>query len=83
MMDDEKKVIKKEVKYEEKTSFDNDTKSTFEQKTSYDNDTKNTLENATDKIKAGAKAVVSKVKDTDRDTESEYEKEKLKEKADY
>lgn len=82
MTDDEKKVVKKEVKYEEKTSYDNDSKSTYEQKTSFDSDPKNTLENATDKITAGARAVVSKVKDNDRDTETEYEKEKLKENVD-
>jgi hypothetical protein len=82
MAEDEKKVVKKEVKYEEKISYDNDSKSTYEQKTSFDGDPKNTLENATDKIKAGAKAVVNKVKDTDRDSESEYERKKLKENVD-
>jgi hypothetical protein len=40
------------------------------------------LEDAGDKVKAGAKAVGSKIADPDRDLESEYQKEKLEEKMD-
>lgn len=40
------------------------------------------LEDAGDKIKAGAKAVASKIDDPDRDLGAEYRKEKLKEKID-
>lgn len=38
------------------------------------------LEDAGDKVKAGAKAVASKVEDPDKDLDSEYEKEKAEEK---
>jgi hypothetical protein len=44
-------------------------------------DTEEGLENAGDKIKAGAKAVVNKIKDSDRDLGTEYDKEKVKEKV--
>lgn len=37
------------------------------------------LETAGEKIKAGAKAVASKIKNTNRDLGTEYEKEKIKE----
>jgi hypothetical protein len=40
------------------------------------------LENASDKVQAGAKAVVNKVKDPDKDLDTEYTKEKIKEKFD-
>ena len=39
-------------------------------------ETKDTLAKAGGKIKAGAKAVGSKIKDPDRDIETEYDKEK-------
>ena len=50
-------------------------------KTKVDNkgDTQKELETAGEKIKAGAKAVASKIKNTDRDLGTEYEKEKIKE----
>jgi hypothetical protein len=44
-------------------------------------DTEEGLENAGDKIKAGAKAVANKIKDSDRDLGTEYDKEKVKEKV--
>lgn len=62
----EEKIEKKEIKYEEKTSHGDDAKST--------------MEGVTDKMKAGAKAVTNKLKDTDKDTETEYRKEEFKEK---
>jgi hypothetical protein len=40
------------------------------------------IEDASDKVKAGAKAMANKVSDPDRDLETEYHKEKLKEKLD-
>lgn len=40
------------------------------------------LEDASDKVQAGAKAVVNKVKDPDKDLDTEYAKEKIKEKFD-
>ena len=40
------------------------------------------MEDAADKVKAGAKAVGSKLSDPDRDLETEYQKEKFKEKLD-
>jgi hypothetical protein len=40
------------------------------------------LEDASDKVKAGAKAVANKAKDAGRDLDWEYRKEKLKEKLD-
>ncbi len=45
-------------------------------------DIKEGMEDAGDKIKAGAKAMGEKMKDTGKDVESEYNKEKLKEKLD-
>ena len=45
-------------------------------------DTQKDLEGAGDKIKAGAKAVASKIKNTNRDLGTEYEKEKIKENVD-
>lgn len=45
-------------------------------------DTQKDLETAGDKVKAGAKAVVSKIKNTNRDLGTEYEKEKIKENVD-
>jgi hypothetical protein len=42
-------------------------------------DTQRDLETAGEKIKAGAKAVASKIKNTNRDLGTEYEKEKIKE----
>jgi hypothetical protein len=50
-------------------------------KTKVDNkvDTQKELETAGEKIKAGAKAVASKIKNTNRDLGTEYEKEKIKE----
>ncbi len=45
-------------------------------------DTQRDLEAAGDKIKAGAKAVASKIKNTNRDLGTEYEKEKIKENVD-
>ncbi len=45
-------------------------------------DTQRDLETAGDKVKAGAKAVVSKIKNTNRDLGTEYEKEKIKENVD-
>ena len=42
-------------------------------------DTKGSLEEMGDKIKAGAKAMGNKMKDTDRDMDVEYNKEKMKE----
>jgi len=45
-------------------------------------DTPKDLETAGDKVKAGAKAVVSKIKNTNRDLGTEYEKEKIKENVD-
>ena len=45
-------------------------------------DVEKTLENASDKVQAGAKAVVNKVKDPSKDVDTEYEKEKIKEKFD-
>jgi hypothetical protein len=45
-------------------------------------DAERDLEDAGDKIKAGAKAVGNKIKDSDRDLGTEYDKEKFKEKAD-
>ncbi len=42
-------------------------------------DTQRDLETAGEKIRAGAKAVASKVKNTNRDLGTEYEKEKIKE----
>ena len=36
------------------------------------------LDEAVDKVKAGTKAVINKVKDTDKDLGSEYNKEKTK-----
>ncbi len=41
--------------------------------------TQRDLETAGEKIKAGAKAAVSKIKNTNRDLGTEYEKEKIKE----
>ena len=41
--------------------------------------TQRDLETAGEKIKAGAKAVASKIKNTNRDLGTEYEKEKIKE----
>ena len=38
------------------------------------------IEDASDKLKAGAKATVSKASDTDRDMDQEYDEEKVKEK---
>ena len=40
------------------------------------------LEDASDKVQAGAKAVVNKVKDPSKDLDTEYTKEKIKEKCD-
>jgi hypothetical protein len=40
------------------------------------------LEDASDKVKAGAKAVTNKAKDAGRDLDWEYRKEKLREKLD-
>lgn len=40
------------------------------------------MKNAGDKMKAGAKAMGNKMKDTDKDMETEYNKEKVKEKLD-
>lgn len=40
------------------------------------------LEDAGNKVKAGAKAVGTKIADPDRDLETEYQKEKFKEKVD-
>ena len=53
-------------------------------KTKVDNegDTQKELETAGEKIKAGAKAVASKIKNTNRDLGTEYEKEKIKENVD-
>ena len=45
-------------------------------------DTQKDLETAGDKVKSGAKAVVSKIKNTNRDLGTEYEKEKIKENVD-
>jgi nucleotide-binding universal stress UspA family protein len=42
-------------------------------------DIKDSIEDASDKLKAAAKAAVSKVKDPERDIQTEYQKEKLKE----
>jgi hypothetical protein len=42
-------------------------------------DSQRDLETAGEKIKAGAKAVASKIKNTNRDLGTEYEKEKIKE----
>jgi hypothetical protein len=42
-------------------------------------DTQRDLETAGEKIKAGAKAVASKIKNTNRDLGTEYEEEKIKE----
>jgi nucleotide-binding universal stress UspA family protein len=42
-------------------------------------DIKDSIEDASDKLKAAAKAAVSKVKDPERDIETEYQKEKMKE----
>jgi nucleotide-binding universal stress UspA family protein len=42
-------------------------------------DIKDSIEDAGDKLKAAAKAAVSKVKDPERDIETEYQKEKMKE----
>jgi len=39
------------------------------------------LDEAGDKMKAGAKAMASKISDPDRDMGTEYDKEKLKEEA--
>jgi hypothetical protein len=46
-----------------------------------ESDAENDLEDVGDKIKAGAKAVGSKIKDPDKDLGAEYEKKKLKEKT--
>ena len=43
---------------------------------------KRDVEDASDKMKAGAKAAGNKIADPDRDTETEYNKEKIKEKVD-
>lgn len=40
------------------------------------------LEDASDKVKAGAKAVANKARDAGKDLDWEYRKEKLKEKLD-
>ena len=40
------------------------------------------LEDASDKVQAGVKAVVNKVKDPSKDLDTEYTKEKIKEKFD-
>jgi hypothetical protein len=40
------------------------------------------LEDASDKVKAGAKAIANKAREAGRDLEWEYRKEKLKEKLD-
>jgi hypothetical protein len=45
-------------------------------------DTQKDLEGAGDKIKAGAKAVASKIKNTNRNLGTEYEIEKIKENVD-
>ena len=45
-------------------------------------DVEKTLENASDKVQAGARAVVNKVKDPSKDLDTEYAKEKIKEKFD-
>ena len=45
-------------------------------------DIEKSLENAADKVQAGAKAVVNKVKDPNKDLETEYAVEKIKEKFD-
>ncbi len=45
-------------------------------------DTQKDLESAGDKIKAGAKAIASKIKNTNRDLGTDYEIEKIKENTD-
>lgn len=45
-------------------------------------DIEKNLENAADKVQAGAKAVVNKVKDPNKDLDTEYAVEKIKEKFD-
>lgn len=45
-------------------------------------DVEKSLEDASDKVQAGAKAVVNKVKDPSKDLNTEYTKEKIKEKFD-
>ena len=66
-MSDEYDIDKKELKKDAHNSVD---------------DAHSTLGDASDKIQAGAKAVVNKIKDPGKDTGTEYEKEKLKEKVD-
>jgi hypothetical protein len=60
-----------DVEVKKETKYKIDTKS----------DAEEDLEDAGDKIKAGAKAVGSKIKDPDKDLGAEYEKKKLKEKT--
>ncbi len=45
-------------------------------------DTQSTLGDASNKVQAGAKAVVNKIKDPSKDTGTEYNKEKVKEELD-
>ncbi|HXG07921.1 MAG TPA: hypothetical protein VNI77_11425 [Nitrososphaera sp.] len=45
-------------------------------------DVKEGMEDAGEKIKAGAKAMGEKMKDTGKDLQTEYNKEKIKEKLD-
>lgn len=45
-------------------------------------DTESTLGDASNKVQAGAKAVVNKIKDPNKDTGTEYKKEKVKEELD-
>jgi|GEM_PF-1899714 hypothetical protein len=54
----------------------------FEVKIRKKSEAEKDLEDASDKVKAGAKAVANKVREAGRDLELEYRKEKLKEKID-
>jgi hypothetical protein len=69
--------VKKETKYEASTK--NDLEGDI---ADVGHEVKEGAEDAKDKVKAGAKAMLNKVKDHDRELETEYEKEKIKGKID-
>jgi hypothetical protein len=79
--------IKEAVEEEDKgtatdaTDTDMDTSSFEEEKNRAYNEAGEELEDAGDNIKAGTKAVVKKISDSDKDLGNEYQKEKIEEKV--
>jgi hypothetical protein len=61
---------------------DYEVKSETKYKIENKSDAERDVEDAGDKLKAGAKAVASKIKNPDRDLGTEYDKEKIKEELD-